>query len=80
MKELGFGPTADLENKLKTVTVMDAWESNKRRNEEEDRKRGFFEHCAQEHGEARALTVEECIRVQVPDSSRSLVPQLGGGV
>ena len=37
MKELGFDPTADLENKLKTVTVMDAWESSKRRNEEEDR-------------------------------------------
>ena len=31
MKELGFDPTAGLENKLKTVTVMDAWESSKRR-------------------------------------------------
>ena len=30
MKDLGFDPTADLENKLKTVTVMDAWESRKR--------------------------------------------------
>ena len=38
MKELGFDPTADLENKLKTVTVMDAWDSSKRRREEEDRK------------------------------------------
>ena len=37
MKELGFDPTADLENKLETVTVMDAWDSSKRRNEEEDR-------------------------------------------
>ena len=37
MKELGFDPSADLEDKLKTVTVMDAWESSKQRNEEEDR-------------------------------------------
>ena len=38
MKELGFDPTVGLENKLKTVTVMDAWKSSRRRNEEEDRK------------------------------------------
>ena len=38
MKQLGFDPTADRENKLKTMTATDAWESSKRRNEEEDRK------------------------------------------
>ena len=36
MKELRFHPAAELENKLKTVTVVDVRESSKRRNEEED--------------------------------------------
>ena len=38
MKELGFDHTADLEKKLKTVMVMDVWESSEWRKEEEDRK------------------------------------------
>ena len=72
MKELGFDPTAVWRKSSKrsrkwTPLSLVSGATKKRT---ANRRRLLQAKCPQEHGEARALTVEECSRVQVPDSSR----------
>ena len=89
MKELGFDPTADLENKLKTVTVMAAYTRARAHARAHDttRTRGyaktrFFTHATSAFRHTSSVHVVCAHAVfQYPEAviSESLSPRSSGG-